>query len=176
METSKRFEIDIVRLSTFSEEVSWHLDDSFFEALDAELIEHGNLDATLRVHNVSGGYELEFAVTGEVSIPCDRCLELMRQPISTRQTLRVQLAEAYSDDGDVITVAADSPTLDVAWNIYEVIALALPIQHVHPEGQCSSDMASLLSQHTAHGPDEAHPSDQDSPFAALQGLFDGTKR
>ena len=175
METSSRYEIDLNCCADAEQELRWHLDDSFFIALDAELIKQGNLDATLRVHRASGAFELEFAVTGEVSVPCDRCLELMRQPIDTVQMLKVRLGGEYDDDGDVITVPADRPTLDVAWNLYEVIALAVPIQHVHPEGQCSSDMAELLTRHTQHAADDdtdAGASAADSPFAALQGLFE----
>ena len=172
METLSRFEIDLNRGADAAEELRWHLDDGFFGALDAELIEHGDLDATLRVHRAPGAFQLEFAVTGEVGIPCDRCLETMRQPIDSVQTLRVNLGSEHSDDGDVITVPADAPTLNVAWNLYEVIALAVPIHHVHPEGQCSSDMAELLAQHTAQpqAGEERSPA-ADNPFASLQGLF-----
>ena len=172
METLSRFEIDLNRVADAAEELRWHLDDSFFSELDATLIEQGNLDATLRVHRASGAFDLEFTVTGEVSIPCDRCLELMRQPIDSAQTLRVRLGSVRDDDGDVITVPADDPTLDVAWNLYEVIALAVPIHHVHPEGQCSSDMAELLAQHSAQAATDAPAAPAtDSPFASLQGLF-----
>lgn len=173
METSSRFEIDLNHVAEEPQGLRWHLDDSFFSALDAELIEHGDLDATLRVHRAPQAFNLEFAVTGEVSIPCDRCLEPMRQPIDSEQTLRVRLGDGRSDDGDVITVPVDDPTLDVAWNLYEVIALAVPIHHVHPEGQCSSDMAELLAQHSAHAATDAPSAPvADSPFAALQGLFE----
>ena len=170
METSSRFEIELCRMADDAEVRRWHLDDSFFEQLDEKLIEHGELDATLRVTRASAAFNLEFAVTGEVSIPCDRCLEPMRQPIDTRQGLKVRLGTERSDDGDVITVPADDATLDVAWNLYEVIALAVPIHHVHPEGQCSDDMAKLLTQHSAHASDDT-PADADNPFAALKGLF-----
>lgn len=171
METSSRYEIDLNRLADDAVERRWHLDDTFFAALDEELIEHGDLDATLRVTRTSGAFSLEFAVTGEVSTPCDRCLELVSLPIDTVQTLKVKLGSERGDDGDVITVPADDATLDVAWHLYEVIALAMPIQHVHPEGQCSSEMAKLLTQHTAHHDATSTPTTGDNPFAALQGLF-----
>ncbi|MBQ7442831.1 MAG: DUF177 domain-containing protein [Bacteroidaceae bacterium] len=172
METLTRFEIDLNQAAGADKELRWHIGDTFFGDLDATLIEHGDLDATLRVYRAAGAYRLEFAVTGEVSVPCDRCLEPMRQAIGTRQTRRVACGDMPGDDGDVITVAADDPTLNVAWHLYEVIALAVPIHHVHPEGQCSSDMAELLARHTAQ-PAAATPAAgaAASPFAALQGLF-----
>ena len=40
------------------------------------------------------------------------------------------------DDGEMVTVPYDEGVIDLAWHIYEMAALEIPIRHVHPEGQC----------------------------------------
>ncbi len=166
MDTTSRFEICLNGLPAEGITRHWALDDSFFSALDEQEIEHGNLDATLRVEQKSGTFVFTFDVQGTIQATCDRCLAPMSVPIETQQTLEVKLGETFEDDGELITIPADHPTLDVAWNLYEVIALAIPIYHAHPEGECESTMDDLLRQHNAE------TAQHDTRWDALKGLFD----
>ena len=99
-------------------------------------IQQGQLDASLRVKRTSGVYELTFGFAGTVKVACDRCLELMDQPIEAEQTLKVRLGDQFEDDGDMVTVPYEDGSLNVAWNLYEFIALEIPIRHVHRQGEC----------------------------------------
>ena len=137
----------------------------FFSELDEQEIEHGSLDATLQVRRVAGAYEFHFEVKGCVTVPCDRCLEPMQQSIEAQDTIKVVLGQTLEDDGDQITVPADEPEWDVAWNLYETIALAIPISHVHADGQCTGEIAELLNQQEPAQPQTDHRWD------ALQGLL-----
>jgi len=168
MDTSSRFKILLRDLPDEGASHEWHLDDAFFEALDQQVIEHGDLDATLRVKQASGAFDLAFRVKGNIQIPCDRCLELMTQPIDTEATLKACLGDHFEDDGDLITIPSDEGEFDVSWNLYEVIALAIPIHHVHPDGQCPEEVEGMLV-----GDDAAinEPSTE-SPFAALRSMLD----
>ena len=166
METKSRFEISLSNLPAEGKTYRWVLDDAFFSELDEQEIEHGRLNATLQVKPNSGVFEVIIDIQGVVQTTCDRCLAPMNQPIQTQQTLEVRLGEAYEDDGDVITVAADTQTLNVAWNLYEAIALAIPIYHVHPDGACEGAMDDLLQRHSA---DNAQT---DSRWDALRSLLD----
>lgn len=165
MDTSGRFKINLRDLPDDGTSFEWHLDDTFFNALDEQEIEHGSLDATLRVNRKSGAYELLFRVKGDISIPCDRCLEPMTQPIDTEATIKARLGDQYEDDGDIITVPAEPGELDVAWNLYEIIVLAIPIYHAHPDGECSDDVNALFNS------DEPDDSPTDSRWDALRGLL-----
>ena len=115
----------------------WHVNDDFFSAVEGPEIQQGSLDVALRVKRTSATYELEFSFEGMVKVPCDRCLGLMDQPIAAQHTLRVRLGSEFEDDGETITVHEQDGELNVAWNLYELIALEIPMRHVHPEGECS---------------------------------------
>lgn len=177
MNTASCFKIDFGAVANDGTTLCWHLDDAFFEALDEQEIEHGSLDATLRVNKQNDAFELIFDITGTVQIPCDRCLEPMSQEIDANDTLQVRLGESFEDEGDVITIPADDPVLDVAWYLFETIVLAIPICHTHPEGECAAEMMDILADHTAK-PDKAHEQQPhtDARWDALRSLLDNTSK
>ena len=167
MECSSLYTIALRTVPSDGTTLSWHLGDDFFEALDQHEIEHGSLDATLRVRQKAGAYELDIALVGQVEIPCDRCLEPMLQEIDAQCVLKVRLGDVFDDDGDIITVAADKAELDLAWNLYEIVVLGIPIHHAHPDGQCPVDVPFLVGNE----PEAAAQPKSDNPFAKLKELM-----
>ena len=125
----------------------FHLDNEFFASIDAPEIQKGNLDVTLDVHKSIGVYILNFHTKGVAVVSCDRCLDDMDVDICTDDTLKVKLGEAYSDGDDIVVVPEEDGHVNVAWFIYEFIALALPIKHVHAPGKCNKGMMDVLNQH-----------------------------
>ncbi len=123
------------------------LDDAFFKALDASEVKGGALHVSVSIRKASGFFELHFHAEGTVTVPCDLCLENMSQPIVADHTLMAKLgAETNTDDDDTITVDEDEGILDTAWLIYEFVALAIPIKHVHAPGKCNSAMTQKLAE------------------------------
>lgn len=134
MEACDRYKVTLDMPDSASYE--WHLSDDFFASVRATEVEHGSVDVKLNVRRTSGAFEFEFSLDGTVQIPCDRCLEMMDQPVSATRTLRVKLGDRYEDDGELVTVPTEEGKIDVAWNIYEFIALEIPLRHVHENGPC----------------------------------------
>ncbi len=167
MECSRLYKVNLLDVPAEGSDLAWHLDDDFFKALEQIEIEHGSIDAALRVRHKADGYEVDVDMEGNVDIPCDRCLEPMSQDVEAHSTLTVRLGQAYDDDGDIITVAADTAELDLAWNLFEMVVLAIPTHHTHPDGQCPVDVPFLVSE----SPEPRSVSDADSPFAKLKDLL-----
>lgn len=82
-------------------------------------------------------------------MPCDRCLDDMEQAIDTESVLMVKLGDDYADEGELVIVPFEDGTLNVAWHIYEFIALEIPIKHVHEPGKCNVAMIEALQGHSA---------------------------
>ena len=129
--------------------MEYDLDNSFFEALDETEVESGALHVSLSIRKASGFFELLFHTVGTIDITCDRCLDLMEQPIETDNHLVVTLGNTSSTDDDTVTVDEDEGILDTSWFIYEFIALAIPIQHVHATGKCNPAMTKALEELSA---------------------------
>ena len=136
MEKLDSYKVNLKSMPSDIVSYQWRVDDDFFSAVQGPELQHGLLDVALRVKRTSGAYELTFGLDGTVKVPCDRCLELMDLPIHTQRELRVRLGDEFSDDGDLITIPYEDGTFDVAWNLYEMIALEIPIRHVHSDGSC----------------------------------------
>ncbi|MBQ8050555.1 MAG: DUF177 domain-containing protein [Bacteroidaceae bacterium] len=133
MERSKQFVINLRDQKADKAEYGWTVDDDFFRQVGATEVQRGLVEVTLTVRRTSGAFELTFGLKGHVVLPCDHCMEDMQQPIEAEQTLKVKLGDQYDDDGELVTVAYADGTLDVAWHLYEMIALEIPLRHVHAE-------------------------------------------
>jgi len=129
--------------------LEYDLDKSFFDALDQTEVESGTLHVSLSIRKASGFFEFQFHTVGTVDITCDRCLDLMEQPIEADNRLVVKLGSTNSEDDDTVIVDENEGILDTSWFIYEFIALAIPIQHVHATGKCNPAMTKALEELSA---------------------------
>ena len=139
---------------TDTAEYQYQLDNEFFLDLDAPEVQKGQVNVTLKVRKTSGVYQLDFQTEGKVIVICDRCLDEMEQPIETEDRLKVKLGSEYSEVDDMVIVPEEEGYINVAWFIYEFIALSIPMKHVHAPGKCNKDMESKLSKHLRVSADE----------------------
>lgn len=139
------YKIDLKNMRSDKDEYQFVLTDAYFEAVQGPEVQKGQVNVNLRVKRTAGAFELTFDVDGLIQIPCDRCLELMEQKIKTQSVLKVKLGLEYADEGDMIIVPEDDGILDVSWLIYEMIALEIPMKHVHEPGLCNGAMMGTLA-------------------------------
>ena len=139
---------------TDTAEYEYQLDNQFFADLDAPEVQKGLVNVSLKVRKTSGVYELNFHTEGKVVVICDRCLDEMDQLIVTDDQLKVKLGADFSEINDIVIVPEEDGYINVAWFIYEFIALSIPMKHVHAPGKCNKDMVSKLSKHLRVKKDE----------------------
>ena len=167
----EQFKVDLKALTEEVTPLEWELDDQFFEQLEDAQLQQGSVHVSGSIRKAVGFFELELQSVGTVSVPCDRCLEMMDQPVEADLRLIVKMGSEYTDDDDVITVDEAHPVLDTAWLIYESIALAVPIRHVHQPGDCNVSMSEKLNELSAARSSDADAEDAVDPrWAALKGL------
>ena len=140
--------LDLNGLNDGLTSLSFDLDDSFFDAVEAPEVSKGKVHVDIDIVRTDGDFfSLAFRGNGMVIVPCDRCLEDMEVDIDTCNDLTVLSADRYEDADDVIYVEQDRKELDLWPFIYDFIALAIPLTHSHTEGQCNPDMEARLSQY-----------------------------
>lgn len=129
------------------------MDNVFFKNIDAEDIQKGNLNVELTVTRNSSNFELNFDINGVVQVPCNRCLDDMDLEISVKDKIFVKFGKEFSEEDDNIVIVPESEgAINVAWFIYEFVAVSVPIKHVHPAGKCNKMMSSKLRKHIARAP------------------------
>ena len=139
---------------TDTAEYQYQLDNEFFLDLDAPEVQKGQVNVTLKVRKTSGVYQLDFQTEGKVVVICDRCLDEMEQPIEAEDRLKVKLGSEFSEVDDMVVVPEEEGYINVAWFIYEFIALSIPMKHVHAPGKCNKSMENKLNRHLRVSVDE----------------------
>ena len=148
MEFLDQFRIDLKAVEDV-EERHYDVTDEFFAALDTPEVSRGKVAVDLQIRKVAGAFELLFHTEGTVVVACDLCLDDMDQPIDSDNQLLVKLGQENSEDDELIVVDENEGILDTAWFIYEFIALAIPIRHVHAPGKCNAAMTETLKKLSA---------------------------
>ncbi len=174
----EQFKIDLKALTEEATSLAFQLDDSYFGALSDAEIKGGSLHVSGSIRKAVGFFELLFDISGTVRIPCDRCLDDMDQPVETQLRLVAKLVASElvagsPDEDDIVMVDERDGVLDLSWFIYESIALAVPIQHVHQPGDCNDAMMRVLSEHSAARSSDADAKQEIDPrWEKLKGLLD----
>lgn len=169
---TEQFKIDLKGLTQEVTPLEYQLDDLFFQSIENAQVQGGSLHVSGSIRKTVGFFELQLHIVGTVSIPCDRCLDLMDQPIDTSLKLIIKLGteSSVNDDDDIVIVDEHDAVFDISWYIYESIVLAVPIQHVHQLGECNVAMSEKLQELSAAQSSDADAEDIDPRWEALKQL------
>jgi len=166
------YKIDLRSLKFGLTKFEWQLDDSYFAQIEGADVQRGRLAATIEIdRTMERSFDVRISVDGEVTLPCDRCLDDMQVPVEGRGRVAVKLGEKASEEDDLIVVDERDGWLQLAWLVYEQIALSLPLQHVHEPGGCNAEMVRMidgLSVDASKGSADEQPADP--RWSALQKL------
>ena len=142
-----KYKIDLKGMQADSAKYEFVLDNLYFAHIDGPEVQKGKVNVTLTVKRTSRAFELSFQTEGMVSVPCDRCLDEMELPILTSDKLKVKLGSSFAEEGDIVVVPEEDGYINIAWFLYEFIALNIPMKHVHAPGKCNKGMVGKLSKH-----------------------------
>lgn len=131
----QRFTIAYKGLGTGAHGFEWKVGGDFFATRPEGGIKSGDAEVeTVLEKGAAGSMRLDVAITGNVVVPCDRCLEDCTLPVDYRGRLAVKLSgEDHPFEGDILWVDPADGLLDLEQYIYESIVLSLPLRRVHPE-------------------------------------------
>ena len=159
------------------QEFEYILDDKFFSLIeDTVEIKKGNLKANLVLKHMAREFELLFHIEGTVKVPCDRCLDDVTMDILTDNKLVVKCGEDYSDESDeIVVIPQGESSINVAWFLFEFVALSLPMKHVHAPGTCNKAMSAKYNKHKADYVEDADDDDNEEVEAEEDSRWDALK-
>ncbi|MCQ2110560.1 MAG: DUF177 domain-containing protein [Bacteroidaceae bacterium] len=169
------YKVELKEMQGSEATYEWVVDNDFFALVEGEEVQKGKVSVNLTVTKGGGLYNLDFSLSGNIIVLCDRCLDEMTLGIETTGNLKVRLGADFADDGDIIVVPEEDGTINVAWYIYEFVALAIPLRHTHAPGKCNKDMMGKLNEHSGKDPDGMDSDVQggtDPRWDGLKGLMD----
>jgi uncharacterized protein len=142
-----RYEIAFKGLKEGHHVFNFDIDDKFFEMYENSEVSHGKLTAEVKVIKQTTLMTLEFAVKGKVELQCDNCLENYLQPIKTKHKVYVKFGSQNDEYDDIIVLSQDEYQINIAYNLYELIILGLPLRHIHPKKECDPEMIKKLNEY-----------------------------
>jgi len=149
------FKIPLKSLSIGDHTYDYTLDSEYFKNIDSQEVQKGNVQVNVLVRNNGNSYELTFELEGMIKVPCDRCLDDMDLPIVHSGKLIVKFGTEYAEEGDdIIIIPEVEGEINIAWFLYEFVALSIPIKHIHAPGKCNRMMSGKLKKHLAKNPDD----------------------
>lgn len=136
-------------------EIEYVLDNDFFKKIDGNEVQKGKLNVQLTVKRTTVAFEFSFNIQGVVFVPCDRCLDEMEVLVETTEKLFVKLGKEYAEESDnLIVIPEEEGQINLAWFMYEFVALCIPMKHVHGPGKCNKTMSSKLKKHMTKSSDD----------------------
>ena len=140
-------------------EYGFTLGRAFFERFKNDEIVDGEVQISAHMERLEHTLMFSFSVDGKVTVECDRCLAPMEVPITGTESLCVRFSDTETtDDEDVVVLPEHAYELDLSQWLYEYVAVRIPMQHMHPEGECDPAVAAYLSaEATADGNDGIDP-------------------
>ncbi|MFV0470062.1 MAG: YceD family protein [Dysgonomonas sp.] len=162
-----KFTIYNIPLKSLSEGVhtyEYQLDKKYFTDIndgDSD-IKKGNVAVDLSIKRISSTFELNFNLNGEVVVACDRCLDDLPIEIASQNRLFVKFGKEYSEESDeIVIIPEDDGEINIAWFLFEFIALNIPIKKVHAPGKCNKMMTSKLNKHSSTSSDDLDEGEAD---------------
>jgi len=128
------------------------IDKTFFEHFEHGEIRNGNLSVHIELEKEERMLIFLFSISGEVTLPCDRCNELLQLPLLGEERLIVKYSDEFSEQSDEVQIIPESESqFDTAPFLYEFIHLLLPMRRVHPEDEkgnstCDQKMIDKLEE------------------------------
>lgn len=180
MNPLRAYDINIVGLDNKRYEYDFTSDDTFFAALEQDLIEKGNIQTHLVLDKSETMIRLDFHITGSVEQTCDRSLDEYEEPVDTQQTMLLKFGDHNEELSDEIElIERNTATINVARYIFEFISLSLPMKRLHPrfrdEEKDDADdeqNGKVIYRSDADTTDEDDQSAIDPRWAALRKLSD----
>ena len=168
------FIIPLNGLTAGKNEFFIHAGKAFFESFENEEILDADLQIRILVEKSGRYIGIDCDIEGEVTVECDRCLEMLQMPVDEQVRLSVKFGEEESEIGqdaerEVIFVKEDDTELDMSQIVYDYACLALPMQRVHEPGGCNPE----VMKHFGVVQEQEHDieDEEKNPFAALKDMF-----
>jgi uncharacterized protein len=129
------------------------IDRPFFESYEQLEIPDGSVAVSIELIKKVNLIELFVDLSGNILVPCDRCLGLFYLPLACKGHLVVSFTETGKEpDEEVLYLHPEDHQLNLKHYLYECIRLGIPLRKVHrdlPGGEtgCDSEMLKKLSEH-----------------------------
>ncbi|MDR1918081.1 MAG: DUF177 domain-containing protein [Tannerellaceae bacterium] len=165
------YKVDLKNLSPGVHEFEYSLENKFFIDIDGTEVQKGKVKVFLTAKRASMMFDMSFRIEGVVFVPCDRCLDDLELPIESTNRLVVKFGKEYAEESDeIVVIPEEEGAINLAWFLYEFVALSVPMKHIHPPGKCNKLVSSKLKKHAARSAEDDDEEDYDTTVEEVEDL------
>ena len=166
-EKREEFRLRISGVENGKHSFSIDCDNTFFELAEIPDLHEGLVKLQILMDISDKIIKLDFLFKGQVTLPCDRCLDPVHVALDFTDNLLVKLMpwiEEPEEEDNLWVVNENTYELDLFHFVYEALSLALPTQVIHPDDEngnstCNPEVMEKLKELTPHekGTDDIDP-------------------
>jgi len=137
----RTFDIEVIKFLEGKYEIDFEIGTKFFQEFeDNELLDEGHLTVRVLMDKGPNLIEMNFLISGEVKLTCDRSLEEYFEPLNLDEKIIFKYGAVEEEiNEEVYMITRDTPKVNVAQFIYEFILLGLPAKKIHPDHRTEFD-------------------------------------
>jgi uncharacterized metal-binding protein YceD (DUF177 family) len=133
MKVAENYQIPIISLEDKVYHYTFEGSDDFFGAIEQEWIKKGRFKAEVELDKSAIMIQIQLKIEGHLNLICDRSLEEFEFPIRIHEKLIYKFSDHSEDLGDnLFFLDRKEPKLDLSQDIYDFIALEVPMKKLHP--------------------------------------------
>lgn len=146
MSTNKDYVIPFKGYKVGVHKLEFPIDKALLESVEDEEMIGAEAVAKVTMTKGASMLTLDVAISGEVTVECDRCLDELQLPVEIEDSLVVKFSEDEEGfDGEVMWLNPADAELDMREWLYETVLLALPYQRVHDSiEECNPEMVKMF--------------------------------
>jgi uncharacterized protein len=134
MDYFKAFKIPFKGLAIGRHHFEYEIEKGFFEGFENHDIKDCRIELSLELEVHERMFTLDFLISGEINVLCDRCLEIMLLPLDIRQRYIIKLGHELKEESeDVLIIPENEYRIDIYQLVYDYIVLGVPLKKVHPD-------------------------------------------
>jgi uncharacterized metal-binding protein YceD (DUF177 family) len=127
------YQIPIIALENKGYEYQMDGNSDFFQAFEQEWIEKGSFKVKVKLDKSPTMIQVYLHIEAVLQLICDRSLEEFDFPIEVNEKIIFKFADHSEDMGDnLYLLDRKEPYLDLSQDIYDFIALQVPMKKLHP--------------------------------------------
>ncbi len=170
MKFLRTFDIEVIKFLEGKYEIDFEIGKEFFQHFeDNELLDEGILTVRVLMDKGANLIEMNFLITGEVKLICDRSLEEYFEHLEITEKILFKYGEVEEEvNEEVYIITRDTSKINVAQFIYEFILLGLPAKKIHPDHRTEFDEEDFEAEGTYAYIDGDYDNDSDEDSSGDQ--------
>lgn len=160
MKELKEFCIPFSSLKLGPNFFDFEIDNSFFDIFNYYRYNSCNISLNLEFRKENLLMDLRFSYSGFCEVSCDRCLDLIKVPISNKFNCLIKFLHQEEEiiKDDIVYLPKESYEYNIGQLFYEYFLINFPKRVIHKENQCNSNQIKLIEDYS-----QKHNSTEEDP-------------